>query len=47
MLPKADRYADCRVCELRDLDGDGVPDGCRQLIGLPCIAPQRRSPWER
>jgi len=46
MKPKADRYTDCRVCQLGDLDEDGVPDGCRQLIGQPCIAPGKRMPWD-
>ncbi|MFA5424827.1 MAG: hypothetical protein WC374_13315 [Phycisphaerae bacterium] len=45
MMPKADRYADCSHCRLRDVDRDGIPDGCGQVIGQPCIAPGRRSPW--
>ena len=43
--PKATR-ADCVNCRLRDLDGDGVPDGCMQVIGQLCIAPGKRSPWD-
>ena len=43
--PKATRF-DCVNCRLRDLDGDGVPDGSGQVKGEPCIAPGRRSPWD-
>ena len=44
--PKATRF-DCVNCRLRDLDGDGVPDGCGQVKGEPCIAPGKRSPWDK
>jgi len=45
MEPKATRI-DCVECRLRDCDGDGVPDGCLQVTGQPCIATGRRSPWD-
>ena len=45
VLPKATRF-DCVRCPLSDLDSDGVPDGCGQVIGQPCIAPGKRSPWD-
>ena len=45
MKPKATR-ADCYDCRLRDCDSDGVPDGCLQVTGQPCIAPGKRSPWD-
>ena len=44
MMPKATRFDDCIHCHYRDLDGDGVPDGCG-APGNTCIAPGRRSPW--
>jgi ribosomal protein L40E len=42
MKPKATRE-DCRTCRHRDLDSDGIPDGC----GAPgkCEHPDRRDPW--
>ena len=43
--PKATRF-DCVACRLRDCDSDGVPDGCLQVTGQPCIAPGKRSPWD-
>ena len=45
MKPKADRYTDCRICCHRDLDSDGVPDGCGSPTGS-CIQPDRRDPWD-
>lgn len=41
----ATRFDDCIYCHYRDLDGDGVPDGCLAPRGT-CIAPGRRSPWK-
>jgi hypothetical protein len=46
MPPKADRYDDCLRCRLKDVDREGIPDGCGALIGEPCIAPGKRSPWD-
>jgi hypothetical protein len=45
MQPKADRFTDCPSCRCRDLDGDGVPDGCMAPRGV-CIAKGKRSPWK-
>jgi hypothetical protein len=42
MKPKADRYGDCVFCTERDLDEDGVPDGC---MARTCICEDRRDPW--
>jgi len=44
MAPKATR-SDCRSCYYRDLDSDGVPDGCDIPKGQRCIAPGKRDPW--
>ena len=44
MAPKADRFRDCPHCYYRDLDSDGVSDGC-MAPHARCIAPGRRSPW--
>lgn len=43
MKPKADRV-DCYLCQHRDLDSDGVADGC---MADSCIRADRRDPWER
>ncbi len=45
MMPKADRFKDCPKCHYRDLDSDGIPDGCMAPNGI-CIAPGKRSPWK-
>jgi hypothetical protein len=44
MKPVADRYHDCPGCQYRDLDREGVPDGCR---AQRCIRADRRDPWGR
>ena len=41
MKPKASRV-DCVFCGHRDLDSDGVPDGCN---APKCTHPDRRDPW--
>jgi hypothetical protein len=42
MKPRATRFDDCIYCRYRDLDLDGVPDGC---MVAKCINPDRRDPW--
>lgn len=42
MKPLASRY-DCLWCYYRDLDTDGVPDGC--MAPGRCIREDRRDPW--
>ncbi len=42
MPPKANRL-DCFRCSFRDLDSDGVPDGCK--ASSHCQHPDRRDPW--
>ena len=44
MKPKATRV-DCWLCNKRDLDSDGVPDGCNSPTGR-CVHPDRRDPWD-